>query len=75
LVYLAVVETWKAIKRRMGWGSGKSWALVDGEDVESRIWESFMADSTREGTLNEMSAVTTRTNTLVEEEGGILEKK
>ena len=26
-VYLAIVETWKAIKRRMGWGSGKNWAL------------------------------------------------
>ncbi|RPB21174.1 potassium/sodium eff [Terfezia boudieri ATCC MYA-4762] len=75
LVYLAVVESWKAIKRRMEWGSGKNWALTDGEDVESRIWDSFMADSTREGTLIGTSAVTTRTNTLVEEEGGIMEKE
>lgn len=75
VVYLGVVESWKAVKRRMGWGSGKSWALEEGEDVESRIWEGLVSGSTGEGTLNGMSVVTTRTNTLVEKDEEVAVKK
>jgi len=77
VVYLIVIETWKAIKRKMKWGSGKNWALAEGEDIESRIWEGFISsesNTTREGTLNGTSVATTRTNTLVEEDA-VMSKK
>ncbi|KAH0566060.1 hypothetical protein GP486_000553 [Trichoglossum hirsutum] len=69
VIYLALFESWKAIKRSFSIGSGKN-NLLTLEDAEARAGLVAAVDKDSYG-----SQITTRTNTLAEAEGCSPEKE